>query len=64
MFEASLFIIASIPCALLGGLAVFFGVSNHYRHLGYEPVVDEAKLQAELDAEFSPLNVDQAARLV
>lgn len=38
-------------------------VSFHYLRKGYEPAVDLDELQEELDREFSPLSVQQAARM-
>lgn len=59
-----MWLFASIPCAVLVGLAVWGFISREYLRKGYEPIVDYDALQDELDAEFSPLTVEQGARLV
>lgn len=51
-----------IGCLLLGYIAYEI-VSFHYRRKGYEPAVDLDELQEELDREFAPLSIDQAARM-
>ena len=47
-------------------LVIYIGVrrynENRYRSAGYEPVVDEDALEAELSMEFGPLSVEQGAR--
>ena len=48
---------------LLLGYIAYEIVSFHYRRKGYEPAVDLNALQDELDREFAPLSIDQAARL-
>ncbi|MCY1227195.1 hypothetical protein D9M72_394570 [compost metagenome] len=49
--------------SLLLGYIAYEIVSFHYRRKGYEPAVDLDALQEELDREFSPLSVQQAARM-
>ena len=47
-------------------LVIYIGVRRYnesrYRSAGYEPVVDEDQLEAELAMEFGPLSVEQGAR--
>ena len=57
------FIGAAVVAVPLVGYVVYEAVSFHYRRKGYEPSVDLDELQRELDREFAPLSIDQAARL-
>lgn len=56
-------IMAGIPCAILVGLAAYEFVLRHYRMKGYEPIVDQYALEAELDEAFGRPAVQQGARL-
>lgn len=54
---------AAVVAVPLVGYVVYEAVSFHYRRKGYEPAVDMNALQDELDREFAPLSIDQAARM-
>lgn len=58
MSDFTFWTIASIPSAVLVGLAVYGFMTREYRRKGYEPVVDLDALQAELDEAFAPVKKD------
>lgn len=61
-----LLLFATIPNALVIYLGVRRYNEKRYQNAGYEPVVDEDALEAELamklSMEFGPLSVEQGAR--
>ena len=57
-----LLLFATIPNLLVIYIGVRRYNENRYRSAGYEPVVDEEQLEAELAMEFGPLSVEQGAR--
>lgn len=57
------FIGAAVVAVPLVGYVGYEAVRFHYRRKGYEPAVDLDALQEELDREFAPLSVQQAARM-